>query len=52
MGTMDYSGAEILVEYLVKEQVPYAFGVCGHGIIGFLDAALRPAGFDPDDHDP
>ena len=33
-----YKGAEILVEYLVKEGVPYAFGVCGHGILGFLDA--------------
>ena len=33
-----HSGAEILVEYLVKENVPYAFGVCGHGILGFLDA--------------
>ena len=36
MGT--YKGAEILAEYLVKEGVPYAFGVCGHGILGFLDA--------------
>jgi acetolactate synthase-1/2/3 large subunit len=34
----NYKGAEILVEYLVKEKVPYAFGVCGHGILGFLDA--------------
>ncbi len=34
----NYKGAEILVEYLVKERVPYAFGVCGHGILGFLDA--------------
>lgn len=33
-----YKGAEILVEYLVREGVPYAFGVCGHGILGFLDA--------------
>lgn len=33
-----YKGAEIIVEYLVKERVPYAFGVCGHGILGFLDA--------------
>jgi len=30
-------GAEIIVEYLVKEGVPYAFGLCGHGIIGLLD---------------
>jgi acetolactate synthase-1/2/3 large subunit len=31
-------GADIIVEYLVKEGVPYLFGLCGHGIIGFLDA--------------
>jgi acetolactate synthase-1/2/3 large subunit len=31
-------GAEIIVEYLIKEKVPYLFGVCGHGNIGFLDA--------------
>jgi len=34
-----YKGAEILVEYLIKEKVPYLFGVCGHGNVGFLDAA-------------
>jgi len=33
-----YKGAQMLVEYLVREQVPYAFGVCGHGNLGFLDA--------------
>ncbi|MHB8992135.1 MAG: thiamine pyrophosphate-binding protein, partial [Chloroflexota bacterium] len=33
-----YKGAEIIVEYLIKEKVPYVFGLCGHGIIGFLDA--------------
>jgi acetolactate synthase-1/2/3 large subunit len=31
-------GADIIVEYLVKEKVPYVFGLCGHGIIGLLDA--------------
>ncbi|MGE0780047.1 thiamine pyrophosphate-binding protein [Mycolicibacterium sp.] len=34
----DLSGAAMLVDYLVKEEVPYAFGVCGHGILGLLDA--------------
>jgi acetolactate synthase-1/2/3 large subunit len=34
-----FKGAEIILEYLLKEQVPYLFGVCGHGIIGLLDAA-------------
>ena len=38
-----YKGAEIMVEYLIKEKVPYLFGVCGHGNIGFLDAACSPA---------
>jgi acetolactate synthase I/II/III large subunit len=33
-----YKGAEIIVEYLIRERVPYLFGLCGHGIIGFLDA--------------
>jgi acetolactate synthase-1/2/3 large subunit len=36
-------GAEIMVEYLIKEKVPYLFGVCGHGNIGFLDAACDAA---------
>ncbi len=34
-------GAEIIVEYLIKEKVPYMFGVCGHGNIGFLDAVAN-----------
>ena len=36
-------GAEIMVDYLIKEKVPYLFGVCGHGNIGFLDAAANAA---------
>jgi len=35
-----FKGAEIIVEYLVKERVPYLFGVSGHGILGLLDAAF------------
>lgn len=31
-------GADIIAEYLIREKVPYLFGLCGHGIIGFLDA--------------
>ena len=31
-------GADIIAEYLVKEKVPYMFGLCGHGNIGLLDA--------------
>jgi len=38
---MTHKGAEIMVDYLVKQGVPYLFGVCGHGILGFLDAAYE-----------
>jgi acetolactate synthase-1/2/3 large subunit len=42
-GRKTWKGAEIMVEYLIKEKVPYLFGVCGHGNIGFLDAAANAA---------
>jgi acetolactate synthase-1/2/3 large subunit len=32
------NGGEIIVDYLVREKVPYMFGLCGHGIISFMDA--------------
>jgi acetolactate synthase-1/2/3 large subunit len=32
------NGGEVIVDYLVREKVPYIFGLCGHGIIGFMDA--------------
>jgi acetolactate synthase-1/2/3 large subunit len=35
------NGADILVDFLVRQNVPYLFGVCGHGNVGFLDAALK-----------
>jgi acetolactate synthase I/II/III large subunit len=31
-------GADIITEYLVRERVPYAVGLCGHGDLGLLDA--------------
>lgn len=34
------NGAEIIVEQLIHEKVPYLFGLCGHGIVGFMDAAM------------
>jgi acetolactate synthase I/II/III large subunit len=34
-------GADIIVEHLVHEGVPYVFGLCGHGNVGFLDAAHK-----------
>ncbi|WP_035268456.1 thiamine pyrophosphate-binding protein [Desulfitibacter alkalitolerans] len=35
---MKMKGADIITDYLVKENVPYAVGVCGHGIVGLLDS--------------
>ncbi|ACL62655.1 thiamine pyrophosphate-binding protein [Methylobacterium nodulans] len=31
-------GGEVIAEYLVKQKVPYVFGICGHGNVGILDA--------------
>jgi acetolactate synthase-1/2/3 large subunit len=35
------NGADIIVDFLVRQKVPYLFGVCGHGNVGFLDAAFK-----------
>jgi acetolactate synthase-1/2/3 large subunit len=32
------NGGQMIVDYLIREGVPYAFGLCGHGNIGFIDA--------------
>ena len=29
--------------HLIREKVPYAFGLCGHGNIGFIDALYERA---------
>jgi acetolactate synthase-1/2/3 large subunit len=31
-------GGELIAEYLINEHVPYVFGLCGHGIVGLMDA--------------
>ena len=31
-------GAQVIVDYLIREKVPYAFGLCGHGNTQFIDA--------------
>jgi acetolactate synthase-1/2/3 large subunit len=31
-------GAELITEYLIKNKIPYVFGICGHGNVGMLDA--------------
>ncbi|MBP0464143.1 thiamine pyrophosphate-binding protein [Roseomonas sp. PWR1] len=35
------NGADIIVDHLVRKKVPYLFGLCGHGITGFMDAAFK-----------
>src|SRR3569623_2238488 len=32
------NGGQVIVDYLVQEKVPYAFGLCGHGNIQLIDA--------------
>lgn len=34
------SGGEIIVDGLIRAGVPYLFGLCGHGIVGLMDAAM------------
>jgi len=36
-------GAELIAEFLVKEKIPYVFGLCGHGNVGLLDALYEVA---------
>lgn len=36
MATM--KGGELIVEALIREDIPYVFGICGHGNVGILDA--------------
>ncbi len=31
------SAAAYIVEFLIRQRVPYVFGLCGHGILGLLD---------------
>ncbi len=37
------NGGQIIVDYLIQEDVPYIFGLCGHGNISFLDALYERA---------
>ena len=30
-------GAELITEYLIENDIPYVFGICGHGTVGMLD---------------
>jgi acetolactate synthase I/II/III large subunit len=44
MTTNILNGGQVIVDYLVREKVPYVFGLCGHGNIGLLDALYERAG--------
>ena len=41
MTTNSLNGGQVIVDYLVREKVPYAFGLCGHGNIGLHRRAVR-----------
>lgn len=43
-GSNTLNGAQMIVDYLIKQKVPYAFGLCGHGNIGFIDALYERSG--------
>jgi acetolactate synthase I/II/III large subunit len=38
------TGAQLLVDGLVRERVAYAVGLCGHGVLGLLDALYERSG--------
>jgi acetolactate synthase-1/2/3 large subunit len=31
-------GGDLIAEFLVRERIPYVFGICGHGNVGLLDS--------------
>lgn len=34
----DTKGGELIADHLIREKMPYVFGICGHGNVGMLDA--------------
>ena len=38
------NGGQIIVDYLIQENVSHAFGLCGHGNISFIDALYERSG--------
>src|SRR3981081_3393144 len=36
-------GGQVIVDYLIRERVPYVFGLCGHGNIQLIDALYERA---------
>ena len=37
----ELTGSEVIVEYLIKENVPFVFGIPGHGCLGLTDAFYK-----------
>ncbi|MBY9000017.1 MAG: thiamine pyrophosphate-binding protein [Candidatus Heimdallarchaeota archaeon] len=38
---VELTGSEVIVEYLIKEGLPYVFGIPGHGCLGLTDALYK-----------
>src|SRR5499427_2335968 len=38
MSTNKLNGAQVIVDFLIRQKAPYIFGLCGHGNIQFIDA--------------
>src|SRR6202049_4151675 len=36
-------GGQVIIDYLIRERVPYVFGLCGHGNIQLIDALYERA---------
>src|SRR5499433_1503204 len=34
-------GADLIAEHLIRNKIPYVFGICGHGNVGMLDALYQ-----------
>src|SRR6266851_811006 len=34
-------GADLITEHLVRNKIPYVFGICGHGNVGMLDSLYQ-----------
>ena len=34
-------GADLITEHLVRNKIPYVFGICGHGNVGLLDSLYQ-----------
>lgn len=41
--TNSLNGGQVIIDYLIREKVPYVFGLCGHGNIGLIDAMYERA---------